>query len=183
MAFKIYTKTGDGGETSLFGGEKVKKYHQRVESYGAVDELNSHIGLLIAQTQEVNLINSLQKIQRTLFNVGSLLATPQSSDFYQKLETITENEINFLETEIDWMEEPLPELTQFILPGGSVRTAQTHICRTVCRRAERNIVLLNENEKIEKSIIIFMNRCSDYFFVLSRYIGHLENKTDVFWKP
>lgn len=173
---KIYTKTGDKGETSLLGGTRVSKAHQKLEAYGTVDELNSNVGMIASLNKEHS--DFLNKIQHRLFNIGSLLATEKEVNF--ELPSIDVNDITVLELEIDRLNETLPTLKNFILPGGSSSSAQAHIARCVCRRAERRVVALQE----EKYTILvqYLNRLSDYLFVLSRDLLRLEGKTEVVWE-
>lgn len=177
---KIYTKTGDIGETSLFGGKRVSKSNLRIEAYGTVDELNAQIGLLISQISLNEVKKQLIEIQDRLFTLGSSLAADPEND---KLITpdILESDIEFLEKSIDKMEEELPPLQHFILPGGHVAVAQAHVVRTVCRRAERRCVELNQLQSIDPLIIKYLNRLSDYFFVTSRYIGMVLKVDEVKW--
>ncbi len=176
---KIYTKTGDKGQTSLFGGARIPKNHIRIESYGTVDELNSHLGLLISHLDNENTKALLLTIQHQLFNIGSCLAIDPESDI--KLPSVSESDIKVLEDHMDLYNEELPKLTNFILPGGSVANAQCHVCRTVCRRAERNTIALNTSDAIDPIIIKYLNRLSDYFFVLSRYISFLNKSPEILW--
>lgn len=167
---KIYTKGGDKGFTQLLGGKRVTKYNIRVEAYGSVDELTSNIGFLrsLKITNEINL--ELVNIQHILFNICGLLAC--DSDTYMNiLKPVTDESIVFLENSIDKMTNELPPLIKFVLPGGQMEVAYCHICRTVCRRAERNIVKLSDNESVDSKIIIFINRLSDYLYTLSRKIA------------
>lgn len=181
---KVYTKTGDKGKTSLIGGIKVSKADLRIEAYGTVDELNAFIGLL--RDQEVNRIEErqvlLQDVQDNLFVIGSLLATvPGYTKF--KLPEITEDHVGLLEQHIDQMQEQLPELKYFILPGGNASVSQAHICRTVTRRAERSIIRLNQEEAVSPVIIKYLNRLSDYFFVLGRKMGAELGADEINWIP
>lgn len=181
--FNIYTKTGDDGTSGLIGGTRVKKYDLRLESYGTIDELNSWIGLINTQNIEEKVTTTLTMVQNKLFLIGSHLATDESkSDLKQQL-PCTDVEIGFLEKEIDRMQEQLPSLSNFILPGGSDFAAFSHIARTVCRRAERKVVELNDHINIDRNIIVFINRLSDYLFVLSRFINFKLAIQDTFWKP
>lgn len=180
---KIYTKTGDNGTTSLFGGDRVLKSDLRVEAYGNIDELNSFLGLLIDTVTETTIKNDLSNIQHILFNIGSIFATIDEK-YKQKLPKIEDSHIGFLENQMDKMNEKLPSMTHFILPGGSQVVSMTHVCRTVCRRAERSIVKDTEMLKdadIQQSLI-FINRLSDYFFVLARFLAQLNNTNEVIWK-
>jgi cob(I)alamin adenosyltransferase len=179
---KIYTKTGDKGDTGLFGGARISKNSGRIDAYGTIDELNSFIGLAVieAQNQKVKIL--LKKIQNQLFAVGADLAAPDTENNNKKIERISSKYYLEAETAIDEFESELEGLKNFILPGGSRSSAMLHICRTIARRAERKVVALNESEKIGENIMIFLNRISDLFFVLARY----ENKTagieDIKWE-
>jgi len=173
---KIYTKRGDKGQTSLLSGQNVPKNHLRVEAYGTVDELNAHIGMLAVGELPAELRSILVKIQNILFVAGSQLAVEGEIRF--KLPEVSEAHIEFLEQEIDRMEADLPTLTNFILPGGSTAVVHAHVCRTVCRRAERTSVALADAPDL---ILKFLNRLSDYFFVLARYIAHHTGTTDTIW--
>jgi cob(I)alamin adenosyltransferase len=176
---KIYTKTGDLGTTSLLSGNRVSKANLRVDAYGAVDELNSHIGLLEAHVKTEHY--QLASIQHILFNIGSLLAA-DSQEWESQLPQIEESDITIIEELIDKYTNELPVLRAFILPGGSIEAAQAHICRTVCRRAERVIVHLAQNEEINSNIIKYLNRLSDYLFVIARHVLHSKNIPEVLWK-
>ena len=167
---KIYTKTGDKGKTSLLTGKRVPKYHPRIEAYGTVDELNSFIGLLRAYDFNDGDKEALIEIQNLLFNIGSNLAMDEKKPEYA-LPEISEKDIELLEKEMDRMDTILPKLKEFILPGGDKAVALCHVCRSVCRRTERLCIELSENEDIDNLIIIYLNRLSDYFFVLGRKIA------------
>jgi cob(I)alamin adenosyltransferase len=173
---KIYTKTGDKGSTSLLGGTRVSKAHQKLEAYGTVDELNSVIGIISASRPEHT--EFLKAIQHLLFNIGSLLAVEREVKF--ELPKLEEEDIAALENEIDRLNENLPVLKNFILPGGSVLSGQTHLARCVCRRAERRVVAL-ENDSYNM-VVQYLNRLSDYLFVLSREFLRLEGKEEVKWE-
>lgn len=191
----VYTKTGDKGTTSLVGGRRVKKYDQRVEAYGTVDELNSHIGLLaemiredsqnlevdfdIRERQEAT-CQQLKSVQDNLFVIQTLLAT-EDETIYQKLPQLKDEAVTEMEHWIDEMEGLLPKHNRFVIPGGSVASAEAHVCRTVCRRAEREIVRLAEEEKTEEKLLQYINRTSDYLFVLSRFILLMANEKEIFW--
>ncbi len=167
---RIYTKTGDKGKTSLYGGKRLSKAHIRIEAYGTVDELNSHIGLLRVQPAMADLKakDTLKNVQMRLFSIGSSLASdPERKPLPPD---IRDEDITELETAIDEMQAELPALKHFILPGGNQAAAIAHVCRTVCRRAERRIVALNDEAEVESEIIGYINRLSDYFFVVSRYL-------------
>ncbi len=181
---KIYTKTGDSGETGLFGGERISKNSIRIEAYGTVDELNSFIGLAITEVKDREVKNLLEKIQDQLFVVGSDLAAPDN-DKNKKHEIPRVTSEFYLEAElsIDNFEEKLEELKNFILPGGSKVAAILHVCRTVCRRAERVVVELNKTVNTGENILIYLNRLSDLFFVLARYENFVSNIPDTKWKP
>ncbi len=178
---KIYTKTGDIGETSLFTGQRVKKSHSRVELYGTIDELNSIIGLAHTFGKEDILNQHLFYLSNLLFKFGADLATPNSPDLKRIIDRIDEQDVNDLENKIDSYDLELPKLTSFILPGGSKRAAFLHQARTVCRRAERIAVDIMEIEDLGNYTIIFINRLSDYLFASARYANHLENIEDVKW--
>lgn len=179
---KIYTKTGDKGQTSLIGGTRVAKHHIRIEAYGTVDELNSFIGLIRDQEIDKHYKEILLEIQDRLFTIGSLLASdPNKSKM--KLPQINEDDVVRLEKEIDAMNEKLPEMRSFVLPGGHPIVSYCHIARCVCRRAERNTIKLMEAEKIDEIIIKYLNRLSDYLFVLSRKIGLDKGAQETPWKP
>jgi cob(I)alamin adenosyltransferase len=190
VATKIYTKTGDKGQTSLLGGTRVPKYHQRIEAYGTVDELNSWIGLLRDQQirDEFKLI--LIEVQDRLFTIGSALA--RDPDKFQKQKTaeprlklpeLMEGDITLLEQAIDSMNLVLPEMRSFVLPGGHTSVSYCHIARCVCRRAERKTVLLAETANVEELIVKYLNRLSDYLFVLSRQILQDLKAVETPWKP
>ncbi len=183
MSFKIYTKTGDLGKTSLIGGTKVPKSHIRIESYGTVDELNSFIGLVSDSISDTHTKIILKEIQDRLFTVGSSLACDPEKETSMKIPDLKESDINVLENEIDKMNEVLPEMKNFILPGGHIAVSTTHIARCVCRRSERICVNMMENEMfVDLLVIKYLNRLSDYLFVLARYIAHLLNVEEIVWK-
>lgn len=179
--FKIYTKTGDDGTSGLIGGTRVKKYDERLEAYGTIDELNSWIGMIISAIDDGSIKKVLVSVQNDLFLVGSHLATDDArSDLKEKL-PFKESEIDLLEKEIDRMQESLPMLKNFILPGGCIASNYAHVARTVCRRAERRIAQLNNSQSTDKTLLIFINRLSDYLFVLSRYINFKTGFKETFW--
>jgi cob(I)alamin adenosyltransferase len=186
---KVYTKTGDKGTTSLFGGTRVPKDHARIESYGTVDELNSHIGLIRDQEMNVHYKEILIEIQDRLFTVGAILATPPEKEVMKNGELrlkklgIVETDIELLENEIDAMENELPQMTHFVLPGGHTTVSYCHIARCVCRRAERLAVHLDHNEPVAEIVIKYLNRLSDYLFVLARKLSHDLNAEEVKWIP
>lgn len=184
MSSKIYTKTGDLGKTSLIGGTKVPKSHLRIETYGTVDELNSYIGLIGDLIEDVHSKTILKEIQDRLFTVGSSLACDPDKEPLMRIPDLKEMDIILLENEIDHMEEVLPPMKYFILPGGHVAISSTHVARCICRRAERLCVNMQEHELfVDPLVIKYINRLSDYLFVLSRYVGHLLNVEEVVWKP
>ncbi|MCG8182431.1 cob(I)yrinic acid a,c-diamide adenosyltransferase [Tenacibaculum piscium] len=198
---KIYTKTGDKGTTALFGGTRVAKHHLRIESYGTVDELNSYIGLIrdknntenntenTDKNSTKNIQKTLLKIQGDLFILGAMLATPPEKETLKNgkkrlnIDTITDGSIQFLEDEIDAMNADLPQMTHFILPGGHETVSFCHIARCVCRRAERLSVALHEEEAIDLAILSYLNRLSDYLFVLARKLTKNLKVTEVKWTP
>jgi cob(I)alamin adenosyltransferase len=186
---KIYTKSGDKGKTSLFGGTRVPKHHIRIEAYGTVDELNSFIGLIRDQQIDKHKIQILIKIQKDLFTLGAMLATPPEKE---KLKTgkdrlyiskINQESVHFLEDEIDAMNETLAPMTHFVLPGGHTTVSFCHIARCVCRRAERLTSQLSEESTMDEQILVYLNRLSDYLFVLARKLT-IENKAqEIPWIP
>ena len=186
---KVYTKTGDSGTTALFGGTRVPKHHIRIESYGTVDELNSHIGLIRDQEMSDLYKNVLIEVQDRLFTVGAILATPPEKETLKngqpRLQNlgILESDIVFLENEIDQMETTLPQMTHFILPGGHTTVSFCHIARCVCRRAERLTVALHEEENVNHTILIYLNRLSDYLFVLARKLSKDLSVLEIKWIP
>lgn len=168
--WKIYTKTGDKGETSLIGGTRVPKYDDRIEAYGTLDELNSFLGVVYDSVEWDDVKIVLQAIIEHVFRIESLVAYDKSSGEEIKLPQIYDKDVAFLENEIDKMNESLPELNHFILPGGHLASSYCHVARCVCRRAERKILLLGTKTEIDTPILTYMNRLSDYLFVLSRYL-------------
>ena len=178
---KIYTKTGDKGETSLFGGQRVLKDDLRVECYGTIDELNSLLGLAITEVSESEIIKVIQKIQNDLFDLGSELATPINKNI-KNIPQISPDNISYLENGIDRFEKQLPELKQFILPGGTKGASLLHLARSVCRRGERLVVTLSKNVSISDDIVIYLNRLSDFLFVLARFENFVQNFPDINWE-
>ncbi|MGI0007995.1 MAG: cob(I)yrinic acid a,c-diamide adenosyltransferase [Nitrosopumilaceae archaeon] len=176
---KIYTKTGDDGSTGLIGGKRISKSSQRIITYGAIDELNSSIGIVLSSKLDNDIHDLLEKIQNDLFVVGADLANP---DLKISSNRITENMVKFLETNIDKFEGELPPITYFILPGGDSDAAQAHLARSISRRAETHIVQLAEKEPINKICQIYMNRLSDLLFVIARVINKRKMIKDVAWK-
>jgi len=186
MPTKIYTKTGDKGNTSLIGGTKVPKSHLRIDAYGTVDELNSFIGLLGDQldTRFAGERTLLRSVQDRLFTIGSSLACDPEKEPKLKLPDLHEEDLTLLETTIDTMEAGLPAMKTFLLPGGHVTVSTAHVVRCVCRRAERCCVRLQEEQQyIEPLVLRYLNRLSDYLFVLARYIGHELSVPEIPWKP
>ena len=183
MAFKIYTKTGDKGQTSLIGGVRVPKNDLRIECYGTVDELNSIIGVVSDASDKPAIQVWLREIQDRLFTIGSELATAPDKEVKMKLPDLYEEDITWLEKHIDYMNQVLPEMRSFILPGGNLAGSHAHVARCVCRRAERLCVGLAEVSTLPPLIIPYLNRLSDYLFVLARYLGHLAGAPEIPWRP
>lgn len=179
---KVYTRTGDKGETSIVGGIRMKKCSERLEAYGTVDELSSHLGLLAAMLPEGEYKSMIIRIQKTLFSVCTNLATDQSQTPLYESAKIADGEIRLLEQEVDRMMGLLPERLGFILPGGTIAAAQAHVCRTVCRRAERRIVALAEVAQVSPEVQQYVNRLSDYLFVLAKIINFNENVSEIIWE-
>ncbi len=186
---KIYTKTGDKGTTSLFGGTRVPKHHIRIESYGTVDELNSHIGLLRDQDTDRETKDLLEEIQDRLFTIGSILATEPSKEKLKNgqdrlnIPKLTNEDIEKLENAMDRMNEELPPMTHFILPGGHQSVSFCHIARCVCRRAERLSSALYDIEAFDDKVLIYLNRLSDYLFVLARMLSKQLRAEEIQWIP
>ena len=186
---KIYTKTGDKGTTALFGGTRVPKHHIRINSYGTVDELNSWLGLIRDQSIDKHSKELLTKIQEKLFTVGAILATDpdkavlKSGKERLNIPKISTEDIELLEQEMDTMDATLPPMTHFILPGGHTTVSYCHIARTVCRRAERMATYLHENEPFEENVLSYLNRLSDYLFVLARKLSKDLQAEEIKWIP
>lgn len=181
--FKIYTKTGDKGGTSLIGGVRVPKSHIRIESYGTVDELNSYMGMVSDMVNNDAIIAQIREIQDRLFTLGAALATNPDKEVKMKLPDLHDTDVTWLEEKIDEMNEVLPEMRSFILPGGNLASSTCHVARCVCRRAERICVGMHEQgEFMPQQILSYLNRLSDYLFVLSRYIGHINNAPETPWR-
>ncbi|MEX0287838.1 MAG: cob(I)yrinic acid a,c-diamide adenosyltransferase [Flavobacteriaceae bacterium] len=186
---KIYTKTGDSGTTALFGGTRVPKHHIRIESYGTIDELNSWLGLIRDQEIKGHHQEMLQQIQKDLFTVGAILATDpekavlKSGKDRLNIPKIHQDDISRLELEMDRMNESLPEMTHFILPGGHSTVSYCHIARTVCRRAERMSSLLHQTSPLDEELLSYINRLSDYLFVLARKLSHDLQAEEIKWIP
>lgn len=184
MAMKIYTKTGDKGTTSLIGGTKVLKSHERIEAYGTVDELNSYIGLCRDLIEDKSIKSLLQEIQDRLFTIGAALACDPEKETKMKIPDIKEADVELLENAMDKMDVELTPLQQFILPGGHPTVAHIHIARCICRRTERLVVnLLLGSEEHENLIIKYINRLSDYLFTLSRFVAKQVNAEEIPWTP
>jgi len=179
---KIYTKTGDQGKTSLIGGTRVLKFHPRIEAYGTIDELNSYIGLIRDHDIAPHFKEILLEIQDRLFTAESLVALDPASKIEVKLPQLHDSDIELLEKEIDAMNEVLPELSSFILPGGHPVVSYCHVARCVCRRAERLIIRLNQSQTVPDKVIPYLNRLSDYLFVLARRLGKDVNAPETPWK-
>ena len=186
---KIYTKTGDNGTTGLFGGTRVPKHHLRIESYGTVDELNSYIGLVKDQAIDNDTKTTLIKIQNDLFTLGSMLATPSEKETLKNgkerlnIPKITNESVTYLENTIDEINSTLPQMTHFILPGGHTTVSYCHIARCVCRRAERLSVSLHQQEGINPIILTYLNRLSDFLFMLARKLSKDLSVQEVKWIP
>ena len=184
MALKIYTKTGDLGKTSLIGGTKVAKNNIRIEAYGTIDELNSFIGLTADQLSHTHSKDILKEVQDRLFTIGSSLACDPDKEPLLKIPDLKEAEIELMQKEIDKMKEELAPMKSFILPGGHPAISTAHVTRCVCRRAERLCVNMKEHDLfVEPLVIKYLNRLSDYLFVLARYTGYLLGVEDIPWKP
>lgn len=186
MKSNIYTRTGDQGQTSLVGGQRVDKDCVRLESYGTIDELNSHIGLLIAMltaaSHDTQVLDwHLQDIQDHLFVIGSHLATDCNTTTLRQASIVTDQMISDIETLIDTIDQSLPQLHAFVLPGGSMAAAQCHVCRTVCRRAERRILTLLRTDQVDQNVVRYVNRLSDLLFVLARKINIMDQNEEIFW--
>jgi cob(I)alamin adenosyltransferase len=186
---KIYTRTGDAGTTALFGGTRVPKHNLRIDSYGTVDELNSWMGLIRDQDISSHTTKMINSIQHHLFTVGAILATPPEKEVLKNgkdrlnISKISDEDITVLEEEMDLMNEELPEMTHFILPGGHPAVSYCHITRTVCRRAERLASELNEHTPIDPQILKYLNRLSDYLFVLARKLSKDLQAEEIKWIP
>ena len=177
---KIYSKKGDKGKTSLIGGKIVDKHNLSVDAYGTIDELNSFIGLLKDYVEDKKIKKVLHNIQLKLFSIGSILASPGDKNFSEKAK-IEKKDVEYIELEIDKLNEHLPDLKNFIIPGGHKVSSYCHVCRSICRRAERRVSELNNQHKISPCILSYINRLSDFFFVLSRHIKHSNNIEETYW--
>lgn len=181
MSFKIYTKTGDEGQTGLFGGKRLPKSHWRIEAYGTVDELNAHVGMLRDHLTNESDRKVLKAVQDRLFTIGANLASDPSKEM--QVPDIQGSDIRLLEEEMDAMDQVLPALKNFILPGGHPAVSACHLARCVCRRAERRVVALHQEEEVAPIILIYLNRLSDYFFVLGRKVALDLGIQEVKWTP
>jgi len=177
---KIYTRKGDSGDTSLMDGQIVNKHNLYVDAYGTIDELNSFLGLLKDYIKDDKIEDVLNNIQLKLFSIGSILAAGKNQDISDKV-NIEKKDVDFIELEIDKLNKNLPELKNFIIPGGHKISSYSHVCRSICRRAERKISELNKNSSLNSNILAYINRLSDYFFVLSRYLKHSDNVSESCW--
>lgn len=178
----VYTRTGDKGMTSLVGGTRIPKTHVRLEAYGTVDELSAELGLLISYLTDPHDRDFVMQVQNALFAVGSQLATDLEQTTLRAASVISEDQVQEMEHEIDCVDSGNPPLTAFILPGGSRGAAVCHVCRTVCRRAERRILTLAEGAEVDERLLAYMNRLSDYLFVLARKINRDDKKEEIFWR-
>lgn len=179
---KIYTKTGDLGSTSLIGGTRLRKDHEKIEAYGTLDELNAWIGVLADAKENSSRIEVLREIQDRLFTIGAELAS-EAEQNKRKLPDLLEADVTFLEAEMDTMNEKIPTLRAFVLPGGHTIVSFAHVARTICRRAERQVVRLSSLEPVNPLIIVYLNRLSDYLFIVSRKITQEQNSPEIAWKP
>ncbi len=180
---KIYTKTGDRGETGLFGGQRVQKNNTRIQAYGTVDELNAFIGVLCDSTEDQWIKTHLINIQHRLFSLGAYLATPPKEEKASlEVPDVFQEDIEVLEKEMDRMDAALEPLRNFILPGGHLQVSFAHLARTVCRRAEREVITLHQQETLAPLAIQYLNRLSDYFFILARYLAKELDVKEVLWE-
>ena len=178
---KIYTKTGDKGKTSLLGGTRVPKYHIRIEAYGTVDELNASMGMLAEKKVLISFLPLIREVQNKLFTLGSILANdPEKSHF--EIPGIEEDDIKTLEESIDQLNEQLDPLKNFVLPGGHAANAWAHICRTICRRAERRVVELSDHTELDPKVVRYLNRLSDWLFMVARYASKESGAEEIIWK-
>ena len=179
---KIYTKTGDKGTTSLIGGKRVLKNSDKLNAYGTIDELNSFLGLLRAKTNDENIKAEILDIQNTLFNVGAHLALDENVEKIPEFAQINDDKIKKIEDLIDFFQKNLPKITNFIIYGENELSAICHVCRAICRRAEREIITVNQQYNIDNNIVTYVNRLSDFLFVLARVYTKNEEKSDFLWK-
>lgn len=176
----VYTRTGDSGTTSLVGGTRIGKDDPRIEAYGTVDELNSHIGLVAAGNKDPLIASTLNAVQHRLFDIGGYLACDPEGDF-RLLPGVADADIALLETTIDAVDSRLPKLDRFVLPGGSLEAARAHVARTVCRRAERRIISLSAQAPVDPQVVAYVNRISDLLFVIARFNNINQNIDEIFW--
>ena len=177
---KIYTRKGDSGQTSLIDGDMVNKHNLSVDAYGTIDELNSFLGLLKDYIKDDKIKEILNNIQIKLFSIGSILASGKNQNISEKVK-IEKKDVEYIEHEIDRLNENLPELKNFIIPGGHKISSYSHVCRSICRRAERKISELNNKSSIDSNILAYINRLSDFFFVLSRFLKYSDNVSESRW--
>ena len=178
---KIYTKKGDSGHTSLIDGQIVNKHNLFVDAYGTVDELNSFLGLLKDYIKDEKIKDILNNIQPKLFSIGSILASGKNQNMLEKVK-IEKRDVKYIEFHIDSMNNELPELKNFIIPGGHKISSYSHVCRSICRRAERRISELNNEQSVDPNILSYINRLSDFFFVLSRYLMYSDKIEETRWE-
>ena len=177
---KIYTRKGDSGQTSLIDGDMVNKHNLSVDAYGTIDELNSFLGLLKDYVKDDKIKDILNKIQIKLFSIGSILASGKNQNISEKVK-IEKKDVEYIELEIDRLNKDLPELKNFVIPGGHKTSSYSHVCRSICRRAERKISELNNKSSVDSNILAYVNRLSDFFFVLSRFLKYSDNVSESHW--
>ena len=177
---KIYTRKGDSGRTSLIDGDIVYKHNLSVDAYGTIDELNSFLGLLKDYIKDDKIKDILNNIQVKLFSIGSILASGKNKNISDKVK-IEKKDVEHIELEIDRLNKDLPELKNFVIPGGHKTSSYSHVCRSICRRAERKISELNNKSSVDSNILAYVNRLSDFFFVLSRFLKHSDNVSESHW--
>ena len=177
---KIYTRKGDSGYTSLIDGDIVNKHTLSVDAYGTIDELNSFLGLLKDYIKDDKVKDILNNIQIKLFSIGSILASGKNQNISEKVK-IEKKDVEYIELEIDRLNKDLPELKNFVIPGGHKTSSYSHVCRSICRRAERKISELNNKSSVDSNILAYVNRLSDFFFVLSRFLKHSDNVSESHW--
>ena len=177
---KIYTRKGDSGQTSLIDGDMVNKHNLSVDAYGTIDELNSFLGLLKDYIKDDKIKDILNNIQIKLFSIGSILASGKNQNISEKVK-IEKKDVEYIELEIDRLNKDLPELKNFVIPGGHKTSSYSHVCRSICRRAERKISELNNKSSVDSNILAYVNRLSDFFFVLSRFLKHSDNVSESHW--
>ena len=177
---KIYTRKGDSGQTSLIDGDMVNKHNLSVDAYGTIDELNSFLGLLKDYIKDDKIKDILNNIQIKLFSIGSILASGKNQNISEKVK-IEKKDVEYIELEIDRFNKDLPELKNFVIPGGHKTSSYSHVCRSICRRAERKISELNNKSSVDSNILAYVNRLSDFFFVLSRFLKYSDNVSESHW--